>query len=65
MVLSLGTHPWLQNLLYDTLCVYGLLPGFSDPFHHITLTIVDQDYRFVQLQDPKIVVQLLIRSPKK
>ena len=28
----------------------------------ITLTIVDQDFRFVKIEDPKVVVQLLIRT---
>lgn len=30
----------------------------------ITLTITDQEFRFVQIQDPKIVVQLLIKQYK-
>ena len=30
----------------------------------ITLTITDQDFRFVRLQDPKVVIQLLIKQYK-
>jgi len=31
----------------------------------ITLTIVDQEFRFVAIRDPQIVIQLLIRQQKK
>jgi hypothetical protein len=31
----------------------------------IVLTITDQDFRFVKIEDPKLNVQMLIRTPKK
>jgi hypothetical protein len=30
----------------------------------ITLTIVDQDFRFVKLEDSKITVEILVRTPR-